>query len=229
MHDVLSERAGSGDSPAVVAEALRAAGHDLPGDLVGEAVASFADTAPAAVAEHLSPFTTAYGLDGLADPADLDAAEMLPDGLALLASAPAVGPASDDEALPGRAELPDDEAGPGDALAFGTGAGVPDDDAGMPDGGPGTGTRAGDAMADDDHASDDPAGNGTAAYGPDAYEPADDDEAASGGLTDPTDVPPLPHDSVDFVLGDLDTQAPDDAFDPAELDAADGEDTDIPL
>ncbi|MGI5191082.1 hypothetical protein ACQEVI_23280 [Promicromonospora sp. CA-289599] len=118
VHDVLRERTGSGDTPGAVADALRAAGHDLPHDLVAEAVASFADTAPTAVAEHLSSFTTAYGPEGLADPADLDAAEMLPDGLALLASAPAV-----------------DQASHGEAIAFGTGAGTgePNDDVVVPD------------------------------------------------------------------------------------------------
>ncbi|WP_123814070.1 hypothetical protein [Myceligenerans xiligouense] len=181
VHDVLREVTGSGEDPSAVVEALRAAGHDLPGDLVVEAVASFTDTAPAAVAEHLSAFTTAYGPEGFVDPGDLDAAEMLPDGLALLASAPAASPA------------PDGEAGPVEALAFGAGAGPRDDDAVLPDDGP-----------------------------------ADDDADSAG----PADVPSLPEDPgdpEDFVLGVLGTDAPDETFDPAELDAQDGPDTDIPL
>jgi len=190
VHDVLRELAGSGDSPGAIAEALRAAGHHLPGDLVVEAVASFADTAPTAVAEHLSPFTTAYGPEGLVDPADLDAAEMLPDGLALLASAPAVGTSSDGDALPGGDTRLDDPAGPEEALAFGAGAGTRDDD-----------TMVSDGLAVDELAGEDPAS------------------------ADLTDLPSLPHDSDGFVPGGLDAQAPDDAFDPADLDT----DDDAPL
>ncbi len=63
---------------------LDSAGHaDLPDELVAEAVISFADTAPPAVAEHLAPFVMAHGP---VDESDTDPIEL--DGLALLATAP---------------------------------------------------------------------------------------------------------------------------------------------
>ncbi|GAB4085072.1 hypothetical protein GCM10028784_17020 [Myceligenerans cantabricum] len=207
MHDVLRELTGSGDDPGAVVDALRAAGHDLPGDLVVEAVASFTDTAPAAVAEHLSAFTTAYGPEGFVDPADLDAAALVPDGLALLASAPGPGP---DGAAPADDGAPrDDETAESDeALAFGAGAGTRDDGVVTP------GDEAG---------PDEPAGEV-----PDAEIPGEmpDAEMTGAGLTD---VPLLPHDSEGSSPGDLGSHAPDETFDPADLDAPDTEDLDFPL
>ncbi len=62
-----------GDSPTVTAPGVDApdgSGFDgLPTDLVGQALASYAETAPLDVAESLSPFTTAWTL-GEADPVE---------------------------------------------------------------------------------------------------------------------------------------------------------------
>jgi hypothetical protein len=102
---------------------LDGAGHTgLPDELVAEAVVSFVDTAPPAVAEHLAPFVMARGpvAESDADPAELD-------GLALLATAPpqttreeldgdlAATPESMDEAHTGTGWSSDD-------LDFGTGS-----------------------------------------------------------------------------------------------------------
>jgi hypothetical protein len=65
---------------------LQAHGHaELPGQLVSEAIANYADTAPTEVAEHLAPFVMAHSpvpVDGPVDAAGVD-------GLHLLATAPA--------------------------------------------------------------------------------------------------------------------------------------------
>ncbi len=62
------------------------AGHgDLPSDLVAEAIVSFADTAPPAVAEHLAPFVMAHSVVPAAD----DEPPAASAGLDLLATAPA--------------------------------------------------------------------------------------------------------------------------------------------
>lgn len=66
---------------------LQAHGHaELPGGLLSEAIANYADTAPAEVAEHLAPFVMAHS------PVPVDAAVIdtgPADGLQLLATAPA--------------------------------------------------------------------------------------------------------------------------------------------
>ncbi|HTF10167.1 MAG TPA: hypothetical protein VK659_18540 [Asanoa sp.] len=89
LKDVFTDLVGD---PSAGADALAAAGHDLPADLVAEAVVSFAGTAPAEVAEHLAPFVTANsgvptqdaGTDDwfalLATAPDPDAGEDLDDG-----------------------------------------------------------------------------------------------------------------------------------------------------
>lgn len=88
---------------------LASYGHpDLPGDLVGEAIASYADTAPPELAEHLAPLVAAYSPVPELD-ADLDGAA----GLDLLATAPAE-------------DLPDPGDDPGD--------GIPDPSAGATEG-----------------------------------------------------------------------------------------------
>lgn len=123
------------------------AGHgDLPGDLVAEAIVSFADTAPPAVAEHLAPFVTAHS----AVPATDGEPPAAPAGLDLLATAPpdtVDGPGVDD------LEPAPDSTGPGaqasepqqeadapalpDDLEFGTGAGdAPQPSAGVSAGAP---------------------------------------------------------------------------------------------
>jgi hypothetical protein len=79
---------GSADPAAALAEG----GHgDLPGHLVTEAIISYADTAPVAVAEHLAPFVVAHSAVPSAVPGDdlhPDTGSGLHDGFALLASAP---------------------------------------------------------------------------------------------------------------------------------------------
>lgn len=75
VFDALSR--GALDDPVA---ALRDAGHELPADLVGDALAHYAGTADVAVAEHLAPFLTAHAAGEDVDPSE---------GLALLASAPA--------------------------------------------------------------------------------------------------------------------------------------------
>lgn len=102
---------------------LESAGHaGLPEELVAEALISFADTAPPAVAEHLAPFVMARGpiAESDADPAE-------PDGLALLAAAPPQTTGDElDGDLPATPESMDEaHTGTGwssDDLDFGTGS-----------------------------------------------------------------------------------------------------------
>ncbi|GIF49730.1 hypothetical protein DFJ67_2912 [Asanoa ferruginea] len=106
--------AGLVGDPSAGADALAAAGHDLPADLVAEAVVSFAGTAPAEVAEHLAPFVTANS--GVpTDDAGTD------DWFDLLVTAP--DPNEGEELDDGTAfdAPPADHAGFGE-LDFGTGA-----------------------------------------------------------------------------------------------------------
>lgn len=121
LHDEAARQAYAADP----AGALEGAGHSgLPDELVAEAVVSFADTAAPAVAEHLAPFVKAHGPvpESGTDPSE-------PDGLALLASAPAAGDAGDAEATelldPAVAMDPTAIREPGaavDDLDFGTGS-----------------------------------------------------------------------------------------------------------
>ncbi len=82
LRDVLAGLAGQDTPPPEDPQAFLAEhGHaDLPGDLLATAIGSYADTAPAEVAEHLSPYLSAHpageGDSGL-------------EGLHLLSSAPA--------------------------------------------------------------------------------------------------------------------------------------------
>jgi len=95
-------------------DAFSGAGHDLPPDLVAEAVVSFAGTAPAEVAEHLAPFVTANS--GVPVEADEGLGEA-PDWAELFATAPetdGLGPAELDAGL-GPADL--DESGAGAGIA----------------------------------------------------------------------------------------------------------------
>jgi len=115
LKDVFTDLVGD---PSATAEALAGAGHDLPPDLVAEAVVSFAGSAPAEVAEHLAPFVTAHS--GVPLESELDE----PAGWAeLLATAPE----PDDTDDPDDADAPFDAPladHPGAAeLAFGAGAG----------------------------------------------------------------------------------------------------------
>ena len=125
LHEVFGERAHqlAEDRHA----ALDEAGHPgLPDELLAEAVVSYADTAPAPVAEHLSPFVTAHTAERFGEPGGAGAD--LSHGLELLASAPAVtGTDLEDVDLSG--PVPDAPAAPGqpdpavDGLDFGGGAG----------------------------------------------------------------------------------------------------------
>lgn len=79
LHDVFDDLA-TGQHTGDPVDALRAAGHgDLPEELLSDAIAHYAGSADAAVAEHLAPFVTDPGpaIDGLnllvsAPGADLD-------------------------------------------------------------------------------------------------------------------------------------------------------------
>jgi hypothetical protein len=120
LQQVFAELPGSGTDPAA---ALEAAGYaDLPGELITEAILSYAQAAPLEVAEHLAPFVVANGpippdvdasdvdAPDLDDPAALDE-EMSADpfaGLELLAGADAVQDAAPDDEVPDD-EVPDDE------------------------------------------------------------------------------------------------------------------------
>lgn len=125
LRSVLDALTGAGATDP--GRALDAAGHpDLPADLVAQAVVSFAEAAPPALAEHLAPFVTAQSpaaVDGHAAAAGADPAL----GLELLATAPDPGvldaeadPLLDlDAAATGAAT--DTHAGAEPDLGFGTG------------------------------------------------------------------------------------------------------------
>src|ERR687890_805827 len=90
LRDVFADLTGgeyTADDPDAL---LRDHGHALPDDLVAEAVVSFADTAPAEVAEHLAPYVMTHSAVG-ADPVAGD--EPSVGWLDLLGSAPAGEPA----------------------------------------------------------------------------------------------------------------------------------------
>jgi hypothetical protein len=89
LHEILTGLAGGAGPGGGLVAALRAGGHlDLPDDLVAEAVASFAGTAPAEVAEHLAPFVMAHGPIAAGD-SGAGEAEHLSD---LLATVPTLEP-----------------------------------------------------------------------------------------------------------------------------------------
>jgi hypothetical protein len=158
LKDVFTDLVGD---PSAGADALAAAGYDLPADLVAEAVVSFAGTAPAEVAEHLAPFVTANS--GVpTDDAGTD------DWFDLLATAPeSTAPDLDmDEELDDGAVLdaaPAAHAGIGE-LEFGAGADADGD----------TGTDL-DAVTDDDLDAD----------------PDDFDDSTVGTTDEPADEPAL--------------------------------------
>ncbi|MEU7908852.1 hypothetical protein [Actinoplanes sp. NPDC049118] len=88
LHEIIAGLTGDAGTSGDLAAVLHAGGHpDLPEELLAEAVISFADTAPAEVAEHLAPFVMAHG--PIAE-GDAGAGEIgrLPD---LLATAPSAG------------------------------------------------------------------------------------------------------------------------------------------
>lgn len=119
VFDALSR--GALDDPVA---ALRDAGHDLPADLLGDALAHYVGTAGIAVAEHLAPFVMAHEAGE-----DVDLAE----ALSLLASAPR-GDIDDLDAV---------TAEPSETLGIAFGAGSDDLDFGS--GAADVGEMAGDA------------------------------------------------------------------------------------
>lgn len=63
LRDAFNEVSGSAGQAGTAGpeQVLRAAGHpDLPGELLGEAVVNYADSAPPEVAEHLAPLVMAH-------------------------------------------------------------------------------------------------------------------------------------------------------------------------
>ncbi|ROO51557.1 hypothetical protein EDC02_6437 [Micromonospora sp. Llam0] len=111
LHEIFAGLPGDAAAHSDVAAVLDAHGYaDLPPELLAQAVVSFADTAPAEVAEHLAPFVTAHSQIG----GDGTVPDDLASPLDLLATAPV--PAFDDP-------MPDDPAFDG-----------PDFDGPMPDG-----------------------------------------------------------------------------------------------
>lgn len=142
LHDIFAGLAGEADAPrGDAAGVLRDGGHgELPGELVAEAIVSYADTAPVEVAEHLAPFVTVHSAvpHEVAEVAEVEVTH----GLDLLATAPAAvpedimpAPGADGDAMEyGSSDTAtaawhgaDDEADAGDAatdpfdLAFGEG------------------------------------------------------------------------------------------------------------
>ena len=113
LRDVFGDLAGDeGARPeegADLGSLLAAEGYPaLPDDLVAEAIVSYADTAPAEVAEHLAPFVMAHSPVPLDD---LPAEEMnSAQGLDLLATAP-TGLVVDDELVDTGEDLADVDAG----------------------------------------------------------------------------------------------------------------------
>jgi hypothetical protein len=114
LHEVFDALAGQPDRSA--SEMLHDAGYgDLPPELVGDALVSYADTAPVEVAEHLAPFVTAHLGSPDATP-DLDA------GFGLLSSIPVADADLDAAELAADvAEQPAEAPFSVDVLDFGTG------------------------------------------------------------------------------------------------------------
>jgi hypothetical protein len=106
LHEIIAGLTGDAGTSGDLAAVLRAGGHpDLPEDLLAEAVISFADTAPAEVAEHLAPFVMAHGPIAEGD-TEAGGIDRLPD---LLATVPAAGFGEDSD--PTAPEIdPSDEA-----------------------------------------------------------------------------------------------------------------------
>jgi hypothetical protein len=124
LRDVFADLAGA-QGTTDPADLLRGQGHfALPDDLVAEAVVSYADTAPVEVAEHLAPYVSAHSVVG-ADPGD----DAPADWVDLLGSAPEVlgdEPADFDDEVSAPQWF--DDAHPGAALDFGSGAELETDD-----------------------------------------------------------------------------------------------------
>src|SRR5690349_7689691 len=161
LRDVFADLSGGTSATGDPEALLREQGHPgLPDHLVAEAVVSYADTAPAEVAEHLARYVTAHSAVG-ADEVSGD--EPVAEWLDLLATAPAPAdePVGADLLVPepdGLDDVADFGPDPGLGLDFGTGTEA------APDFGTGT----------EDPADAGPAGHGEA-------------EAVDTGTEDPGD------------------------------------------
>jgi len=185
LRDVFADLTGGGSVAGDPDALLRDSGHPaLPDHLVAEAVISYADTAPAEVAEHLAPYVTAHSAVG-ADETPGD--EPPADWLDLLGTAPddaglADEPADIDDlapALDGFDDAADLGTDQGLGLDFGTGAGpLPTLDTGdvLDDAGP---EGHGDEL-------EDPADNGLAEILPDPLDLDDGGDAAGWVAADDT-------------------------------------------
>ncbi|MFF5216597.1 hypothetical protein [Micromonospora sp. NPDC000442] len=112
LHEIITGLTGDAGTSGDLATVLRANGHpDLPPDLVAEAVVSFADTAPAEIAEHLAPFVTAHGPIADGDAAAGDVGQLTD----LLATAPAAEPDVTSPREMSDIDAPADNGGPGPA------------------------------------------------------------------------------------------------------------------
>lgn len=110
LREVFADLAGN--QSADPGELLAAHGHaDLPEELVAEAVVSYADTAPAEVAEHLAPYVMSHSAVPTEEPTDTPWFE-------LLGTAPE--PTLSDLDSPQETVELDEDPGPG--LDFGAGA-----------------------------------------------------------------------------------------------------------
>ncbi|RSM61669.1 hypothetical protein DMB66_24470 [Actinoplanes sp. ATCC 53533] len=197
LRDVFADLTGNGAAAGDPEALLRDQGHPgLPDHLVAEAVVSYAETAPAEVAEHLAPYVTAHSVVGAGEPAG----DEPPAGwLDLLGTAPA-GPGLADEPAdidylaPSPDELDDaTDLGPdpGFGLDFGTGAElVPAVDAGAGPEGPGAEDLVGAGVEGPGGVEDIPADQGDLGESGDmavwvaaeeAGEPATEDEPGPDG------------------------------------------------
>ncbi|WFE22151.1 hypothetical protein O7621_01910 [Solwaraspora sp. WMMD937] len=127
LHEIFAGLPGDAAAHSDVAAVLDANGYaDLSPELLAQAVVSFADTAPAEVAEHLAPFVTAHSQVG----GDGTVPDDLASPLDLLATAPAPAfdaPTPDDPAFdrldldgPGFDAVPPDGPGFDDPAGFDT-------------------------------------------------------------------------------------------------------------
>jgi hypothetical protein len=176
LKDVFTDLVGD---PSAAVGALAGAGHDLPPDLVAEAVVSFAGTAPAEVAEHLAPYVTANS--GVPVESEADWVTDWPD---LFATAPEVGEA--DEFDDGEADVldapPAEHAAGIVELAFG--AGADDGPAADPDPDLDTGLDNDLASAVDDPADEAPSFDDLTEAGPDSSLDVDADDDDDDGTDD---------------------------------------------
>nr|MDT0663166.1 hypothetical protein [Micromonospora sp. DSM 115978] len=201
LHEIITGFTGDAGTSGDLAAVLRAGGFaDLPQDLLAEAVISFADTAPAEIAEHLAPFVMAHGPIAPVDVAAGDI-DRLPELLATVrATEPDEGPVPEmtDIDQPTGADLLDGENyGVGDAAA-GAGSATPDTAFGH-GADPGRPEPADDVVFDAEAPEAAPAGSG------DAHQAvAHDDPAALDELAPQVDPWALPQTDDTPEIDDID-------------------------